>query len=279
MSDAPTRRSGRLYLVPTPLGPDEDPLRVLPPATVEAVVGLDRFVAEHARSARAVLGRLPMRRVMQELEIHELNRNTPDARLPGLLAPLLAGHDVGLLSEAGVPAVADPGAALVALAHREGIEVVPLVGPSSLLLALMASGMNGQAFAFVGYVPVDPAARAQRLRELERRSAASGEAVLMIETPYRNQALFDALLQTLDGETLLGVAARLTLPGETVRTRSVAQWRALAPEIERTPTVFSLQAPALARGSRTPVAEHPSARRGTDARAPAGARVQRGRKG
>jgi 16S rRNA (cytidine1402-2'-O)-methyltransferase len=235
------RVTGTLYLVPVPLGPEEDPLRVLPPATVDATAALDCFIAEHARSARAVLARLPMRRPLQEIQIAELNRNTPEDCLPGLLEPLLAGRDAGLLSEAGCPAVADPGAALVALAHRRGIRVVPLVGPSSLLLALMASGMNGQAFSFAGYVPVDPAERAERLRELERRSASTGETVLMIETPYRTQALFDAMLAALAPATRIGVAARLTMAGETTQSRTVAEWRELRPELERTPTVLSLQ--------------------------------------
>jgi 16S rRNA (cytidine1402-2'-O)-methyltransferase len=251
--------TGTLYLVPVPLGPEDDPLRVLPPATVEATVALDCFVAEHARSARAVLARLPMRRPLQEITIVELNRNTPEERLPELLGPLLAGRDTGLLSEAGCPAVADPGAALVALAHRRGIRVVPLVGPSSLLLALMASGMNGQAFSFAGYVPVDPAERGERLRELERRSASTGETVLMIETPYRTQALFDAMLETLAPTTRVGVAARLTMPGETTQSRTVDQWRALRPALERTPTVLSLQAERAGPPprSRAKVRKHP----------------------
>ena len=240
--------TGTLYLIPTPLGEDEDPLRVLPAATVDAVVGLEHFVAERARSARSVLGRLPMRRPLQQLSITELNQNTPPADLPGLLAPLLAGQDLGLLSEAGCPAVADPGAALVALAHQRGLRVVPLVGPSSLLLALMASGMNGQAFGFVGYPPVDATARVQRLRELERRSALNGETVLMIETPYRNQALFSAMLECLAEHTVVGVAARLSLAGETIRAQTVARWRAAPPVLEKTPTVFSLQAMAAVRG-------------------------------
>ncbi|HWS75551.1 MAG TPA: SAM-dependent methyltransferase [Quisquiliibacterium sp.] len=246
MDEAIAGGPGTLFLIPTPLGQDEDPLRVLPPATVEAAIGLDLFVAEHARSARAVLSRLPMRRALQEITIRELNGHTPPTELPSLLAPLLAGRSAGLLSEAGCPAVADPGAALVALAHRHAVPVRPLVGPSSLLLALMASGMNGQAFSFAGYVPVDSAQRVQRLRELERRSAANGEAVLVIETPYRNQVLFDALLESLDGETRVGVAARLTLSGESTRSKTVAQWRALRPALERTPTVFSIEAPARA---------------------------------
>lgn len=250
MTEAARPATGTLYLIPTPLGPDDDPLRVLPPATVAAVTGLELIVAEHARSARAVLARLPMRRPLQEITIHELNRHTPEQELDRLLAPLLQGRDAGLMSEAGCPAVADPGAALVALAHRHGVRVVPLVGPSSLLLALMACGMNGQAFSFAGYVPVDAAERAQRLRELQRRSAASGETVLIIETPYRTQTLFEAMLQALDEDTVLGVAARLTLEGEQVRSLPVRRWRALRPTLEKTPTVFTLQAPARAQAGR-----------------------------
>lgn len=234
--------TGILYLIPTPLAPDDDPVRVLPPATVAATVGLDYFIVEQARSARAVLGRLPMSLPIREIEIRELNRHTPAPELPRLLEPVLAGRNAGLVSEAGCPAVADPGAALVALAHRLGIRVVPLVGPSALLLALMASGMNGQAFSFAGYVPVDPTARAERLRTLERRSAADAETILLIETPYRNQALFDAMLEVLAGETVVGVAAELTLPAESIASRRVADWRGRCAELARQPTVFTLQA-------------------------------------
>jgi 16S rRNA (cytidine1402-2'-O)-methyltransferase len=238
---------GTLYLIPTPLGPTDDPLRVLPQSTIEATIGLDCFVVEQARSARAVLGRLPMRKPLQLLEIRELNRHTPETELATLIAPLLAGRDVGLLSEAGCPAVADPGAALVALAHRSGVRVVPLVGPSSLLMALMASGMNGQSFSFVGYVPVDAALRAERLRTLERRSADGSETVLVIETPYRNQALFDAMLEVLRPDTLLSVSAELSLPAERIEARTIADWRKHRRELVREPTVFSLLAAPRAR--------------------------------
>lgn len=252
--------TGTLYLIPAPLGPEDDPLRVLPPATLAIVAGLDYIVAEQARTARAVLGRIPMQRTIREIEIRELNRHTPQPELPNLLAPLLAGRDAGLLSEAGCPAVADPGAALVSLAHRQGVRVVPLIGPSSLLLALMASGMNGQAFSFAGYVPVDPAQRAQRLRQLERRSAEQGETVLMIETPYRNQVLFDAMLEALSPETVLGVAAELSLPDESIRSRSVAEWRTARPVLVRQPTVFMLQAQTvLPRAARPRPSQKPSA--------------------
>lgn len=244
--------AGTLYLIPTPLGPSDDPLRVLPRSTIELAVGLEYFVAEQARSARAVLGRLPMLRPLQALEIRALNRHTPEAELGTLLAPVLAGRDAGLLSEAGCPAVADPGAALVALAHRAGVRVVPLIGPSSVLMALMSSGMNGQAFSFVGYVPVDQAQRSERLRALERRSADNAETVLMIETPYRNQALFDAMLSTLRPDTIVSVAAELSLPGERIEARCVSDWRQHRRELVREPTVFTLEAVPRATGLRAP---------------------------
>ncbi len=242
--------AGRLYLIPTPLGADQDPLRVLPPATVEVAARLDYFVAENARSARAVLKRLPLAQALQALEIRELSEHTREDELPALLAPVLAGRDAGLLSEAGCPAVADPGAALVGLAHARGVEVVPLVGPSALLLALMAGGMNGQRFAFAGYLPVAPAARTEALRALERRSAAGQETQIAIETPYRTQAFFDAALEALSPATLLGVAADLTLPGERILTRTVEQWRQRRPELARTPTVFTLLAAAAGAARR-----------------------------
>lgn len=239
--------AGTLFLIPVPLGPEEDPTKTLPAATMAAAIGLGYFIAENARSARAVLGRLPLQRPIQQLTIRELNLRTPPADLDALLAPVLAGEDGGLLSEAGCPAVADPGAALVALAHRRGVRVVPLVGPSALLLALMASGMNGQAFSFAGYVPVASAERTARLRTLERRSAENTETVLLIETPYRNQALFDDMLRALQPDTLLTVCAALTLPTERITARLVGDWRARPPELPREPTVFALQAAARPR--------------------------------
>ena len=260
--------AGTLYLIPTPLGPSDDPMRVLPRSTIDLTVGLEYFVAEQARSARAVLGRLPMRRPLQALEIRELNRHTPEAELGALLAPLLAGRDAGLLSEAGCPAVADPGAALVALAHRAGVRVVPLIGPSSLLMALMSSGMNGQAFSFVGYVPVEHTLRAERLRALERRSADHGETVLVIETPYRNQALFDAMLETLRQETLVSVASELSLPGERIEARTVADWRRHRRELVREPTVFTLQAPVRAPVSQRGAMKRDAAVKQVSATAP-----------
>ena len=242
--------AGVLYLVPTPLGADDDPLRVLPRETIERLSALDYLIAENARTARAVLGRVPLPRPLQSIEIRELNHRTDPQALPGLLAPIATGRDGALVSEAGCPAVADPGAALVALAHAQGIRVVPLIGPSAILLALMASGMNGQRFAFAGYVPVADDDRTRRLRELEQRSAHGDETQLLIETPYRNQALFDAMLRALSPTTSVAVATDITLPGERIETRSVADWRARRPQLPKAPTVFALHAAPSARAPR-----------------------------
>lgn len=241
MSQAPL--PGRLFLVPLPLGPDSDPKSVLPAATIEAAASLRHFVAENARTARRFLVRLPLAVPIQQLQFQELNEHTRPEALPALIAPLLAGSDVGLVSEAGCPAIADPGAQLVALAHERGISVVPLVGPSSILLALMASGLNGQAFAFHGYLPVEGTARATRIRELEAISAASGATQAFIETPYRAEAMFAAVLAASDPSTRLSVAADLTLPGASVATRTVDAWRRRpAPALASRPAVFALLA-------------------------------------
>jgi 16S rRNA (cytidine1402-2'-O)-methyltransferase len=206
---------------------------------------LDYFVAENAKTARAFLklinARHPLAKPLQEIKIAELNVNTPAAALAGLLAPLLAGRDGGLVSEAGVPAVADPGADLVRLAHQHNIPVRPLVGPSSLLLAVMASGLNGQSFAFNGYLPTDAAQRATRIKELEQRSRKEKQTQLFIETPYRNAAMLETLMTACAPGTLICVATDLSLPSETIRTMTAAQWKsAQAPDFHKKPTVFLL---------------------------------------
>jgi len=244
---------GRLYLVPLPLGLESDPGTVLPLATIEVAAGLKHFVAENARTARRLLGRLPLARPIQEIRFQELNEHTRPAELSGLLAPLLAGEDMGLVSEAGCPAIADPGSALVALAHAQDIIVVPLIGPSAILLALMASGLNGQAFAFHGYLPVDVGARAKAIHDLEIVSATSGATQLFMETPYRGDAMLAALLATAQPATCLVVAADLTLPTEMVTMRTIAEWRKGAvPSLASRPAVFALLAsrPVTARGSK-----------------------------
>lgn len=235
-----------LFLIPNSLGRDN--LELVIPAPVRAITAsLDSFIAENAKTARAFLKAVstthPLQTVLQQIEIRELNVNTRADALPALLAPLLAGKDVGLLSEAGVPAVADPGADLVRLAHAKGIKVRPLVGPSSLLLALMASGLNGQSFAFHGYLPTDADARAARIRQLEQRSRQEKQTQLLIETPYRNDAMLQALATYCSASTLICVATDLTLLSESVRTATAQQWKkelaaGQMPDFRKKPTVF-----------------------------------------
>jgi 16S rRNA (cytidine1402-2'-O)-methyltransferase len=242
---------GTLFLIPNTLGPTEPgALSQVLPEQVQAITArLDYFVAENAKTARAFLKLVanghPLAKPLQEIQIAELNVNTPAQALAALLEPLLAGRDAGLVSEAGVPAVADPGADLVRLAHRHGIPVRPLVGPSSLLLAVMASGLNGQSFAFNGYLPTDAAQRAKRIRELEQRSRAEKQTQLFIETPYRNAAMLEALVATCQPGTLICVATDLSLATESVRTDTCAKWKTTlaagkAPEFHKKPTVFLL---------------------------------------
>jgi 16S rRNA (cytidine1402-2'-O)-methyltransferase len=244
---------GTLYLVPNTLGPLEAAphalSHILPEQVQDIASKLEYFVAENAKTARAFLKLVaidhPLARPLQEIKISELNVNTPPAALSALLAPLLEGIDAGLVSEAGVPAVADPGADLVRLAHQHGITVRPLVGPSSLLLAVMASGLNGQSFAFNGYLPTDPAQRTKRIQQLEQRSRAEKQTQLLIETPYRNAAMLEALVSACQPGTLVCVATDLSLPTESVRTLTAAKWKAAlaankGPDFHKKPTVFLL---------------------------------------
>jgi 16S rRNA (cytidine1402-2'-O)-methyltransferase len=250
---------GRLILMPNTLdfGVDDslDLREVLPQRVVETAARLTHWAAENAKTTRALLKRVdaiaPLTQPLQAIQISELPRppkggkpaNNDVASWRALLSPAMAGQDVGLISEAGLPAVADPGARLVALAHESGIEVLPLSGPSSLLLALAASGLNGQSFAFVGYLPVDAAGRAARIRELESLSAKAQQTQLLIETPYRNESMRQALLAALKPSTRLSISVGLTLPGGWTRTATVADWRAnRAPLPDRIPAVFSLLA-------------------------------------
>lgn len=245
---------GRLFLVPAPLDfgcVAQAPLRdVMPDATLVRASQLTHWICENAKSARAYLKRIhelhPLARPMQDLQISELPREVHKKGDHGgnfdakpLLAAAQAGTDIGLLSEAGMPAVADPGASVCRAAHDLGIEVVPLVGPVSLLLALAASGLNGQNFAFVGYVPQEPADRTRRLRELEALALKTGQTQMFIETPYRNAALWQALLQALQQNTRLAVSSGLTLPQARSRSLPVKTWKQQpAPLDNNTPAVF-----------------------------------------
>src|SRR5450830_827467 len=247
---------GILYLVPNLLGTADSAnshaLTAVLPADVQALTArLDYFIAENAKTTRAFLKLIntayPLAKPLQEIKISELNVNTDANVLPALLEPLLAGQDAGLISEAGVPAVADPGANLVRLAHQHGIQVRPLVGPSSLLLAVMSSGLNGQSFAFNGYLPTDAAQRSKRIKQLEERSRQEKQTQLLIETPYRNSAMLEALATSCNGNTLICVATDLTLPSETIHTQNASKWRAqLAagkmPDFHKKPSVFLLLA-------------------------------------
>ena len=233
---------GTLYLIPVPLGA-VSPEMSLPASVLARVRPLTHFVVENAKSARAFLKAANTEQPLQALLLEELNEHTRSEALDRLLAPLRAGYDVGLLSEAGCPAVADPGADLVALAQREKIRVVPLIGPSSILLALMASGLNGQRFAFQGYLPAKEVERAKMLRDLESESRKRHQTQIFIETPYRNRQLFDSILQACQPTTRLTVATDLSLPGESVLTRTIQQWKKQTPpDIERRPTVFLMLA-------------------------------------
>jgi 16S rRNA (cytidine1402-2'-O)-methyltransferase len=231
---------GKLYLIPAPLG-DAEPSGTLPQDVLDIACSLHCFVVEELRTARRFLSRYGLRGHIDELDFHVLNEHTTPAEVEAML-PLFDGQDVGLMSEAGLPAVADPGAALVALCHRHGIEVVPLVGPSSLMLALMGSGLNGQSFAFRGYIPAKTDERRAALRELEKQSRSLNQSQILIETPYRNDALFADLLQGLSPATRLCVAADLTLPTQFLRTRTVAEWRKAPVTIGKRPCVFILLA-------------------------------------
>ena len=229
------RPRGTLYLIPVALGGSNAAV-LTPPATIDAAHKLRTFIAENAKPARAFLKSIAHPRPLQELRFHTLDEHTND--VTPLLELLLSGEDCGLMSEAGAPAVADPGSALVRRAHGAGIHVVPLVGPSSILLALMASGMNGQCFAFHGYLPVERAERARRIKALDAR--AFHETQVFIETPYRNDALLAALVQHCRGDTLLCIAADLTLPTEFVSARAIAEWKKKPPILDRRPAVFLL---------------------------------------
>lgn len=252
------QEKGKLYLVPAPLDfgcEAQAPLQdALPLGTLQTAAGITHWICENAKSARAYLKRIdavaPLAAPLQAQNIQELPREVHkkgdhtghfDAR--PLLAAALEGHDVGLLSEAGMPAVADPGSSVVRAAHELGLVVVPLTGPVSLLLALAASGLNGQNFAFVGYLPQDAGERQARIRELEALALKSGQTQLFIETPYRNAALLQALVQTLQHNTRLAVARGLTLASAHVRSETVKSWRAAKPQAttdERLPAVFAI---------------------------------------
>lgn len=234
-------RRGALYLLPNTLG-DVAPEAVIPTAALDRARSLDYIIAEDPKAARAFLKRIAPTRPLQSIRVERLDHNTRGGDIPAFLEPLLAGSDAGLLSEAGLPAVADPGASLVRLAHEKGVRVVPLSGPSSILLALSASGLDGQRFAFHGYLPIAENELVSTLKECERQSRKLKQTQIFIETPYRNDRTLATMLRALAPATLVCVAADLTLESEAVKTRPVVAWRKETPQLKGRPTVFLLLA-------------------------------------
>ncbi len=230
-------KKGKLYLIPSPLG--EDALHTIPAHTIEILHRLTWLVAERAKTARHFIKKTNPPKAISEYQISELNEHTPDVEIEALLRPALDGQDLGVLSEAGCPGIADPGARLAALAHRVGVEVVPLTGPSSILLALMASGMSGQQFCFHGYLPPKTNDLSKELKRLELLAGKNRQTQIFIETPYRNKNVVEQALNTLQPDTLFCIAADLTLPTQFVVTKSIAAWKKTPPpDLHKRPAIF-----------------------------------------
>jgi 16S rRNA (cytidine1402-2'-O)-methyltransferase len=228
---------GKLYLIPTTLGNNE-PLEVLPISVKKIVEKTNHFIVENEKSARRFIKKITPRKSQPDLSIYRLDKYTQAIETQNYLDVCLQGKNVGLLSEAGVPAVADPGAMIVALAHQKNIQVVPLVGPSSIIMALMASGLNGQNFAFNGYLPIDKSERKKKIKQLEKRSLDKNQSQIFIETPYRNQSMLTDLLQTLHSNTHLCIAVDITLLSEYIQTMTVKEWKVQNLDLHKRPAIF-----------------------------------------
>lgn len=232
---------GKLYLIPSPLG-DNEPAEVIPAPTLALLQNIGCYVVEEVRTARRYLSKAGLKGHIGELEFHELNEHTTPAEVEALAGLFEDGRDVGLITEAGLPAVADPGSALVALCHRQGIDVVPQVGPSSLMLALMSSGLNGQSFAFLGYLPAKTDERRNAIKAIEKTSQAHRQTQIFIETPYRNDSMMADLLQVCQPSTRLCIAANITMSDAYIKTKKVSEWRKEKIEIGKRPCVFLILA-------------------------------------
>lgn len=230
-----------LYLIPSTLG-ETEPLEVLPLSIKGAIEKIDHYIVENEKTARHFIKKISPRKSQPSLKISLLNKFTEPGDIGSFLDPCMEGHPVGVLSEAGCPGIADPGADVVRLAHHKGIRVIPLVGPSSIVLAMMASGFNGQNFAFKGYLPIDQQERRAAIKSAERISKEASQSQVFIETPYRNDKLLKELLKTLNKNTRLCVAADLTLPTEYIRSLAVAEWNSQNPELHKRPAIFIIQA-------------------------------------
>ena len=231
---------GKLYLLPTTLGENE-PLEVMPYSVKTMVELIDHYIVENEKSARRFIKKITPKKPQPSLTIMKLDKYAEELETRTFLDVCEQGISVGLLSEAGVPAVADPGATIVKLAHEKGIKVVPLVGPSSILMALMASGMNGQNFAFNGYLPIDNSDRKKAIKDLEKLSKEKNQSQIFIETPYRNEKMFTDLKSALTPATLLCIAVDITLPNEYIKTYSIADWKKQSPDLHKRPAIFIIQ--------------------------------------
>jgi len=233
----PVTLIGKLYLIPTTLG-ESNPHDVLPQTVKRAIEFIDCYIVENEKTARKFIKNIYPEKVQSSLLISTLNKHTEIAEHNAMIQPCLQGVNIGLMSEAGCPGVADPGAAIVKLAHEKGIQVIPLVGPSSILLAMMGSGMNGQSFAFNGYLPIDKSEKKSALKNFEKLSYDKNQSQIFIETPYRNNKLLEDFLQTLQPNTHLCIAADITLPTEYIKTLRVADWKKAKIDLHNRPTIF-----------------------------------------
>lgn len=232
-----TNSKGNLYLIPCPLG-DVPPLAVLPISVKKTIERVDHYIVEHEKDARRFIKNIVPHKKQSELKIQEINKFTQPEEIPQMLDPCLKGFDVGVISDAGCPGIADPGARAVHFAHQKGIRIIPLVGPSSILLAMMASGFNGQNFAFNGYLPIDKGERKSELKRLERISKDFDQSQLFIETPYRNNQMLESLIDTLSPQTQLCVACDITLPSEYIKTATIDDWKKRKVDLHKRPTLF-----------------------------------------
>jgi 16S rRNA (cytidine1402-2'-O)-methyltransferase len=232
---------GNLYLIPTTLG-DNEPLEVLPISIKGAIENINYFIVENEKTARRFIKKISSKKSQSDLNLESLNKFTEPEIIPTFLQPCLEGHDVGVISEAGCPGIADPGADVVRIAHEKNIRVIPLVGPSSIFLALMASGFNGQNFAFNGYLPIEAGERKSKIKKLEKLSKDFDQSQLFIETPYRNDKLFAELCKTLNPYTKLCIACDITLPTEYIATKTIKDWSTEKLELHKRPAIFIIQA-------------------------------------
>ncbi|VAW09870.1 Tetrapyrrole (Corrin-Porphyrin) methylase family protein [hydrothermal vent metagenome] len=231
---------GKIFLIPTTLG-DNEPLEVLPISIKRTIEDIDYYIVENEKTARRFIKKISSKKSQSGLHLQLLNKYTELESIPTFLLPCLEGHNVGILSEAGCPGIADPGAEVVKLAHEKGIQVVPMVGPSSIFLALMASGMNGQNFAFIGYLPIDGAERKKAIKLMEKTSIGQRQSQICIETPYRNNKLLTEILKVLSADTKVCIACDITLSTEYIATKKVSDWRKTPLDLHKRPTIFIVQ--------------------------------------